>query len=370
MKTIVYISGSRSDYSPMKRTLFRLHACRDIKLIILCTCMHLSYNFGYTVREIENDGFRVKKVDMLIDNDTPSAMVKSFGIGVYGIAHALEDISPDVIFIEGDRMESLAGAIFGSHMNIPVVHHGGGDISSSIDHKIRYAITMFSDYHLVGNEKSHTRLIRMGIPENRVFNVGEPGLDDIYANDFTQKKEVIKKYNINPDIPLTLLIYHPNTKEYGKEKFIIKKIIEAIKQCGVEMQTYAIYSNADAGGRCINEMLKKYSNEGIIKKFSHIERRDFLGLMNVCNLMIGNSSSGIIELPSFKKPFVYVGSRQKNRLIAGNVIKTNYNKNDIIKSIKIAMYDENFKKKLKNIKNPYRNGDASLKILEVLLKCL
>jgi UDP-N-acetylglucosamine 2-epimerase len=194
MKKIVYISGSRADYSLMRRALIELN--KHVDLIIIATCMHLSPRFGDTVKEIEMDELKIKKVDMLIDNDSLVAMVKSFGIGVYGIAQAIEDIAPDIIFVEGD------------------MHHGGGDIGGSIDNKIRYAITTFSDYHLVGNVESYRRLISIGILKDKVFNVGEPGLDDIYAGDFALKEEISKKYSITPENPLILLVQHPNTEEY------------------------------------------------------------------------------------------------------------------------------------------------------------
>lgn len=367
MKKVVYISGTRADFGLMRRTLLELN--NHLDLTIIATCMHLSPRFGSTIKEIERDEFKIKKVDMLIDNDSLGAMVKSFGVGVYGIAQAIEVTNPDLIFVEGDRGESLAGAIAGAHLNIPVVHHGGGDVGGSIDNKIRYAITMFSDYHLTGNEESYRRLISMGTPKDRIFNVGEPGLDDIYAGDFTPKGEIIKKYDITPDKPLILLVQHPNTEEYEDVEMQIKETLSAIKE--LKIQTVAIYSNADAGGRIINETLEDYAKElNFLKVFLHIERRDFLGLMNVCNVMIGNSSAGIIELPSFKKPFVCVGSRQKNRLRAGNTIDVSYNKSNIIRSIKKALYDKELREKLKPIKNPYGDGKASARIVKIISEIL
>ncbi|HJH26809.1 MAG TPA: UDP-N-acetylglucosamine 2-epimerase (hydrolyzing) [Methanophagales archaeon] len=367
MKKIVYISGTRAEYGLLRRTLKELN--KHVNLTIIATCMHLSPRFGSTVKEIERDGLKIKRVDMLIDNDSLGAMVKSFGIGIYGISQAIEEISPDLIFVEGDRGESLAGAIAGAHLNILVVHHGGGDVGGSIDNKIRYAITMFSDYHLTGNDESRGRLIKMGTPKERVFNVGEPGLDDIHANDFTPKEEIFKKYDINPEKNLILLVQHPNTEEYENVEIQIKGTLDAIKE--LRIQTIAIYSNADAGGRIINEMLEDYAKElNFLKVFPHVERRDFLGLMNVCNVMIGNSSAGIIELSSFKKPFVCVGSRQKNRRRAGNTIDVSYNKSDIIRSIKKALYDKEFREKLKNVKNPYGDGRASARIVKTISEIL
>jgi UDP-hydrolysing UDP-N-acetyl-D-glucosamine 2-epimerase len=367
MKKIVYISGTRAEYGLLRRTLKELN--KHVNLTIIATCMHLSPRFGSTVKEIERDGLKIKRVDMLIDNDSLGAMVKSFGIGIYGISQAIEEISPDLIFVEGDRGESLAGAIVGAHLSIPVVHHGGGDVGGSIDNKIRYAITMFSDYHLTGNDESRGGLIKMGIPKERVFNVGEPGLDDIHANDFTPKEEIFKKYDINPEKTFILLVQHPNTEEYENVEMQIKETLDAIKE--LKIQTIAIYSNADAGGRVINKTLEDYAKElNFLKVFSHIERRDFLGLMNACEVMVGNSSAGIIELPSFKNPFVCIGTRQKNRLRAGNTIDVGYNKEEIAKGISNALHDEEFKKKLGTIKNPYGDGKASARIVKIISEIL
>ena len=363
MKKVVYISGSRADYSLMRRALIELN--KHVDLTIITTCMHLSQRFGSTVKEIEKDGLKVKKIDMLIDNDSLGAMVKSFGIGIYGITQAIEEIDPDIIFVEGDRGESLAGAIVGAHLNIPVVHHGGGDVGGSIDNKIRSAITMFSDYHLVGNEESYSRLISMEIPKDRIFNVGEPGLDDIYAGDFTLKGEIAKKYNINPEKPLILLVQHPNTEEYEDVEIQIRETLNMIKE--LKIQTIAIYSNADAGGRIINKTLEDYSKElSFLKVFPNIERRDFLGLMNACDVMVGNSSAGIVELPSFKKPFVCIGLRQKDRLRAGNVVDVGYNEEEIAEGINRVLSDKDFREKLKTTKNPYGVGKASARIVKII----
>jgi len=365
MKKIIYISGSRSDYYLMRKVLLELNKLAD--LIIIATCMHLSPQFGSTIHEIESDGLKVRKVDMLIDNNTLGSMVKSFGIGVYGITQTIEEIKPDVIFVEGDREESLAGAIVGANLNIPVVHHGGGDLAGSIDNKVRYAITALSDYHLVGNEDSYRRLVRMCIPKDRVYIVGEPGLDNIYAKEFTIKEEIIQKYNIEPEKPLILLIQHPNTEEYTNVELQIKETLDAITE--LKIQTIAVYSNADSGGRIINQALEDCSKKNdFLKVFQNIRNNDFLGLMNICDMMVGNSSAGIIELPSLKKPYICIGTRQKGRLRAGNTIDVDYDKEQIILGIKRALYDTKFLKNLGCIRNPYGEGNTSTKIVNLFLK--
>jgi len=364
MSDIAFITGSRSEYSLMRRTLLELS--KHIDITIVATGMHLSPKFGYTVQEIERDGFRVKKVDSLLDTDTLGGMAKSVGVCIYGVTAAIEELSPEFVFVEGDRGEALAGALAGAYLNIPVIHHGGGDVSGSVDNKLRYAITMLSDYHLVGNPLSFSRLVRMGIPEGRIFNVGEPGIDDIYAGDFEPKEKIAEKYNIDLTQPMILFVYHPNTMEYSKIYKQMYEIMEAIKELG--FRTIAIYSNADAGGRFINRILDEYAEKlPFMDVYPHVPRREFLGLMNACDVMVGNSSAGIVELPSFKKPFVCIGTRQENRLKAGNVLEVGFRKEEIVRAIKKALFDGKFRESLNNIENPYGDGKTYLRICRVVL---
>lgn len=367
MKKIVYVSGSRSDYSPIKRALAGLDKIAE--LTVVATCMHLSNQFGNTYREIETDGFKVKKVDMLLDSDSLGSMVKSLGIGLYGITHVFEDINPDIVFIEGDRGEALAGAIAAAHLNIPIIHHGGGDISGSIDDKIRSAISALADFHLAGNQRSYQRLLCAGIPAERITLVGEPGIDDILSGDYTSIDQVNIKYGIPPGEPMILLIQHPDTRENQNIDIDVRTILEVIAE--LEIPTVAVYSNSDAGGRIINSVLdEKTTQLPFLKVFSHVERRDFLGLMNRCSVMLGNSSAGIVELPSFKKPFVCVGSRQKDRLTIENTINVECRKTEIADALYYAMQDKTFIERLSHIKNPYGDGRASEKIVNRIMEII
>jgi len=367
MKRIVYISGSRSDYSLIKRTLVGLNKITE--LTVVATGMHLSNQFGNTYREIETDGFKIRKVDMLLDNNSLGSMAKSLGIGLYGIVQVFEDINPNIVFIEGDRGEALAGAIAAAHLNIPIVHHGGGDISGSIDDKIRSAISALADFHLVGNQRSYQRLRRVGIPAEKITLVGEPGIDDILSGDYTSIDQVNNKYGIPSGKPMILLIQHPDTRENRNIESDIRIILEVVTE--LEIPTVAIYSNSDSGGRVVNSVLDEKSIElPFLKVFSHVERRDFLGLMNRCSVMLGNSSAGIVELPSFKKPFVCVGSRQKDRLQTENTINVECKKTEIINALYYAMQDRSFVEKLSHIKNPYGDGRASERIVSKIMEIL
>ncbi len=296
-------------------------------------------------------------------------MAKSLGIGLYGITQILEEIKPDLVFIEGDRGESLAGAISATHLNIPIVHHGGGDLSGSIDDKIRSAITVLSDFHLTGNQESYLRLINSGIVEETIAMVGEPGLDDIILREYTPEDEIDAKFCLLSGQPLILLMHHPDTKEILDVETQMRIILDAINE--LEISTIAVYSNADSGGRIINSVLEKKAKElPFFQVFPHLERRDFLGLLDKCTIMLGNSSAGIVELPSFKKPFVCIGSRQNNRLRAGNTLNVNCDIDEIIDAVHFAMHDSSFIEKIKHIQNPYGDGCASEKIVSHIMRTL
>jgi UDP-hydrolysing UDP-N-acetyl-D-glucosamine 2-epimerase len=365
MKKVVYVSGARSDYSLMKRTLKLLST--KVELTIIATCMHLSPKYGNTLHEIESDGHKIRKVDMLLESGDPGSMAKSFGLGVYGITQVLEEIGPDLMLLEGDRGESLAAAVAGGYLNIPIMHHGGGDTSGSVDNKIRDAITAFSLYHLVGNERSYEKLIRSGIPPDRVYCVGEPGLDDIFLKAYTPRDEIIRKYGIRKGEPMILLVQHPNTEEYDETEQQINATLAAIARSRI--QTIAVFSNADAGGKIINARLGEMSEKNpSFTVFPNIPRADFLGLMNVCDCMLGNSSSGLVELASFSKPFVCIGTRQHDRLLPAHVIEVPYDQKAIGAAIKKAVSDKKYLQSLKNLSNPYAKGNASENIVDIIMK--
>jgi len=367
MCDVAFITESRSEYSLMSKALIELKKYVDIKII--ATGMHLSPHFGNTVSDIENDGFDVEKVDALFDSNSLGGMLKTMGMEIYGITQVVEKLNPKLIFVEGDRCAALVGALIGAHLNIPVVHHGGGDVSDSIDNKLRNATSIFANYHLVGNLESYINLLKMGIDKNKIFVTGEPGIDDIILENYSKKDTIIEKYGIKTDENLLLLIFHPNTNENEEVKTQIKEILDAILELNIP--TISVYSNSDAGGTEINKMLDEYSKKSKnISVYAHISRKDFLGLMNLCSAMVGNSSSGLVELPSFKKPFVNIGNRQKGRLKTKNVIETNFDKTEIKKAVHKAIYDENFKKDLNNLENPYGKGKSYSKINEIILKIL
>jgi len=329
--------------------------------------MHLSREFGYTVREIQNDGFKIDAlVEMNPNEDTGFSMAESVGKGIMGMAKALKEINPDVVLVLGDRIESFAGAVAAAFMGIYIAHiHGGDNAEAGLDESMRHAITKFAHIHFPVTEKSAKRIKKLGEKEENIHVVGAPGLDTILNSKLFDKKDLENKLNIKLDDMVILMVQHSVSTEPEKAKSQIIETLEAIKE--LKIQTIMIYPNSDAGGREIIKQLKKYEYLPFIEVFESLPHLVYLSLMKYASVMIGNSSSGIIESASFKLPVVDIGTRQKERERSNNVIdNVDYNREEIIKAIKKALYDEDFKKKVKNCKNIYGNGKASEKIVEIL----
>lgn len=364
-RKITYITGTRADYGRMIPTLRMLKNDSNFELTILATGMHLSQDFGYTVENIENDFGVVKKVDMMLASDTNAAMVKSLGIGIVGITQVLEEIQPDIILLLGDRGEMLAGAIAGAHLNIPVAHIGGGQTTggSTIDESIRHAITKFSHIHFVATKSHAKRLCLMGEEPENVHEVGAPDLDTISNLKLFSPSEIAEKYGLNLLKPIILFIQHPTTTTPLDNKNNFKISMDAIVE--LKYQTIVIYPNSDAGGRSAIEIIKRYNEFSFIKSYKNIPYIDFLNLMSIASAMVGNSSSGIIEAPSFKLPVVNIGNRQQCRDRAINVIDVRHDCIKIKKCIEHAISD-GFKEKIKNCVNPYGDGNTCKKIIEIL----
>jgi len=367
-KKICYITGTRAEYGLMRNTLNKLGKEFDLSLIVLG--MHLSSEFGNTVKEIEKDGFKIaRKIKTLLPSDTGGAMAKSFGLGVIKITEALASLRPDFILIIGDRGEMLAGAIAGIFLNIPVVHlHGGdqGDDGAHIDDPTRHSITHFAHLHFPATKKSAERILRMGEEKWRVHMVGSPALDDILLNKFYPKKYLEKKYGLDLKKTFILVLQHPSLTQVNKSGEQIKETLEALKEMNI--QTILIYPNADAGGRKMIKVIKEYEKYDFLHTYKSLPRKDYLSLMKYARLMVGNSSSGTIDTPFFKIPVVNIGTRESVREHAGNKIFVGHNRKQIVRAIKKALFDKKFRKIVQKCKNPYGNGKAGEKITAILKK--
>lgn len=365
MKKIVYVTGSRAEFGRDSYILKAIKNDNSFELYIIATGMHLSHEFGYTIEEIEKEFKVTDKVEMLSSGDTPADMAKSLGKGIIGITQSLEKIKPDLVLVAGDRGESLAAAIAASHLNIPVAHVGGGYDSGSVDDKMRDAITTFSTIHFVANKKCRNRVRSiLGEESPDIHIVGAPDLEAIRKKDFSEPPEIASKFKIDLSKPLILMAYHPVTDEYEQAEQHIKEVYESILK--LRIPTIITYPNADAGGRKMTNVLVQYPKNDFVSFYKHLPYKEYLGLMNVASVIVGNSSAAIIEAPSFHLSAVNVGSRQAGRERAENAIDVICNKKQIIKAIKMALYDSEYISKTKNCNNPYGDGNTAQKVVEKL----
>lgn len=351
----MYITGTRADYGLMRNTLKLLNS--ETELTVVACGMHIMEEFGLSINHIKEDGFRLLTVDQVFKEDNKASMSEFIGNTICDLTKIMVKEKPDLVLLLGDRGEMLAGATVASYLNIPIAHIHGGDISSTVDDSARHAITKLANIHLPATLKSAQRIIQMGENPENVFVVGAPGLDDIIAKKDKFDLNMLKnKYSITK--PLIMVLQHPVNSEDAS--YQMNETLKALDTS--ENDVIAVYPNADAGGRSMINEIKKYPQ---IKAYKTIARDDFIGLLNIATVLIGNSSSGIIESGSFKLPVINIGTRQEGRERAGNVIDVDYRSEEIKKALDFIKTEE-FKEILENVKNPYGNGNASVKITEIL----
>jgi len=365
IRKICVITERRADYSRLKPVLQKIKQDPRLELFIIASGAHLLSETGRTIDLIKQDGFSIDANIQMFSkdkNDTGVEMSRALGRALIGIANALEKIKPDILLVGFDLGAHLAGAIAGAHMNIPVAHIQGGEVTGTIDESIRHAITKFAHIHFPSTAESAERIIKMGENPKYVFNVGCPAIDTILNTKFIPAHKLAEKFNINLSKPLILLIQHPVTTEVNEAENQIVKTLSAIKK--INEQVILIHPNIDAGGRRILKIIKKTK----IKRYKNLPFETFSSLMNISNLIVGNSSSGIREALLFKLPAINIGTRQQGREHANNVINVDYNEKEIYSAIKKALYDNKFKEKLKDYKSPYGDGRASERIVDILAK--
>jgi GDP/UDP-N,N'-diacetylbacillosamine 2-epimerase (hydrolysing) len=367
IRRVIAITGTRADYGLMRPVFRAIETNERFYLGLIVTGMHLLPEYGLTIHEIERDGFKIlRRVSMLLGEDTGTAMAKGLGLAVIGIAEALEELRPDILLLQGDRGEMLAAAIAGTHANIPVVHMSGGDRSGSIDDSIRHAITKLAHLHLVTCEQSAQHVRAMSEVSERIFVVGEPSLDAIRNLKFVPPEQLAEQFDLDLDHPLILVSQHPVTSEADQAASQMRETLDALIE--VNEQAIVFYPNTDAGGKAMMQVLREYNAYGTLKFFDNVSHEKYLSLMNIADVMVGNSSSGIIEAPSFQLPVINIGTRQIGRLRAANVIDVEYKREEIVLAIKKALYDQKFKEFLKHCMNPYGDGRTSERTIEILMR--
>ncbi|HDS09791.1 MAG TPA: UDP-N-acetylglucosamine 2-epimerase (hydrolyzing), partial [Firmicutes bacterium] len=330
-RKICVITGTRSEYGLLKNIMKGIAKSETLLLQTVIAGMHISKEFGLTKKIVIEDRFKISgEVPMIPRDDTPFSMSVSVGKGIIGFSEVFRTLTPDMILILGDRTEALAACIAGEYMNIPVAHiHGGDRTKAGHDESSRHAITKFAHLHFPATSESAERIRKLGEAPWRIFTVGAPGLDDIINSKLLSRKEIEAMFKLNEGEAYLLVVQHSvSTQPENSEEEITRTLESALK---FNLKTIAIYPNSDSGGRKIIKKLKEYAKcYGNIKLIKSLDRKVFLSLLKYCKVLIGNSSSGIIEAASFSTPVVNIGIRQFGRERNENVLD--------VKSEKVEIY--------------------------------
>jgi UDP-hydrolysing UDP-N-acetyl-D-glucosamine 2-epimerase len=370
-RKIIFVTGARSEYDIMYPVLEQLSKSPDIELKIIVTGAHLSELYGNTYLNIEKDGFKIcDKIYNLINSNEKIGRTVGIGTQITALANSFNREKPDIVVVVGDREEAISVSLTAAYLSIPVAHLAGGDIAydGNIDNTVRYATSKFSNIHFTFLEQ-HAQVLRLlGEEEFRIFNVGNPALDKFINCPYLKREEIklLNDFDIKNDEKYLILIQHPIITEAENASFQIEQSLKAILESG--FKCFINFPNSDAGNFSIIEMINSYANKFPEKffVFKNLDRLTYINLLRYAACLVGNSSSGIIEAPSIGLPVVNVGTRQRGRINAGNVIFTGYDKSEILQAIFYSVNDENYRNKIKAIKNPYGNGNSSEKICEVL----
>lgn len=369
MKKILVVTGTRAEYGLLYWTMKEIQKDDELELQLIVTGNHLIKDYGYTIEQIKKDGFKIDdEIDMMINSERKSGIVKSMGIEMIQMAQSFERLKPDILLILGDRYETFVAATCAMMMNIPIAHMNGGESTEgAIDEQIRHAITKMAHIHFTGAEYYKERVIKMGEESWRVHNVGQSGIENIKRLELFTKEELEKELKVKFNKKVFLITYHPVTLNDEDIEKQIDNLINALKK--YDAQYIFTYPNADYGSKIIIEKINKFINKNNNAYVFHsLGQKKYLSLLKYAHVMIGNSSSGIIESPIFKIPVINIGERQKGRLRNNNIIDTDYDEEDIYNGIFKALNDENFKVNLNKIENIFGNGTTSIQIVKVLKK--
>jgi UDP-N-acetylglucosamine 2-epimerase (non-hydrolysing)/GDP/UDP-N,N'-diacetylbacillosamine 2-epimerase (hydrolysing) len=368
-RKICVITGTRAEYGLLYWIIKGIHDDPELELQLIVTGMHLSPEFGMTIREVEKDGFPIaEKVEMLLSSDTETAIATSMGLGMIGFATAYERLKPDILVVLGDRFEILSAVAAAVPFRIPVAHiHGGESTEGLIDESIRHAITKMSHIHFPATQVYANRIMQMGEPPENVFCFGAPGLDNVYKLNLLERDELLKELGLSCNKIIGIVTYHPVTLEDNTAKFQMSELLSALQAFHDIFWVFTL-PNADTGGRIIIKMIDDFvkNNPEKGKYFTSLGQLKYISLLKHADVMMGNSSSGLTEAPSFELPVVNIGDRQRGRVKAQNIIDVpECNQKLIINAINRAI-SADFRTSLKGMKNPYGEGDASEKIVKKL----
>ncbi|MFM2596722.1 UDP-N-acetylglucosamine 2-epimerase [Vibrio fortis] len=365
---VAVFTGTRAEYGLLFWLLKDIQSDPDLELQLLVSGMHLSPEFGETYQQIEKDGFKIdEKIEILLSSDSAVGTAKSMGLGVLGFSDALARLQPDVLVILGDRFEALAAAQTAMIMRIPIVHLHGGEITEgAYDDAIRHAITKLSYLHGTSTDEYRQRVIQLGEAPERVQNVGAIGLDHLKRADFMSVDELAESLNFSLTKPFFLVTYHPVTLGDEAPEATFQALLDAL-EAFPEHQVILTYPNADDGGRRIIPMLEAYAacQPDRVLAIPSLGQVRYLSAVKHATAVVGNSSSGIIEVPAFDVPTVDIGARQKGRLAAKSVLHCEANHADIERAM-LSAVARDYKEPTEAIDNPYGQGNTSGKVIEMI----
>lgn len=372
-RRICYLTGTRADFGLMQSTLTAIHTHPTLALDIVATGMHLSAAHGNTVDEIAAAGLPVSaRVVVDMGDATGATMARNIGTMLQGFVGAFEALKPDVVLLLGDRGEMLAGALAAIHLNIPVAHIHGGERSGTVDEPVRHAISKLSHIHFVATEEARERLIRMGEDAARVFVTGAPGLDGLLGLASIPKATLCSDLDLDAGQRIGLLVFHPVLQEADVAGEQAKVLVQTLLQEG--LQIVALMPNADAGSAAVRAELEHFREHPQVRVLTHLPRPRFVSWMAACDVMVGNSSSGIIEAASFGTPVINIGIRQNLRQRNRNIIDIAPDTGSVRTAIKATLQSGRFP-----AENCYGDGQAGIRITqhlatlalsaELLLKC-
>jgi GDP/UDP-N,N'-diacetylbacillosamine 2-epimerase (hydrolysing) len=366
-RKICVVTGTRAEFGLLYWLMKEIESDNELELQLIATGMHLSPEFGLTYKEIEKD-FRIdKKIEMLISSDTSIGISKSMGLAQISFSEAFEDLKPDIVVVLGDRYEIFSATSAAMIAKIPIAHlHGGETTEGAFDESIRHSITKMSHLHFTATEEYKNRVIQLGEHPNRVFNVGGMGIENIKKLKLLNKEEFEKSIDFKLNKKNILVTFHPVTLENSTAKEQFQQLLDAIDELE---DTNIIFTkaNSDTDGRVINKMIDEYVSKNFYKSIGFISlgQLRYLSALQFIDAVVGNSSSGLLEAPSFKIGTINIGDRQKGRIKAESVIDSEANKTSILKSFS-KLYSKEFSELLKESENPYGDGIASGKIVRII----
>lgn len=366
-RKICVVTGTRAEYGLMRWVMQGIKDDSELTLNVIVTGMHLSPEFGLTYREIEKDGFHIdRKVEMLTSSDTSVGIAKSMGLGLIGFADALNELNPDLIVVLGDRFEIFAAVAAALVARIPVAHlHGGEATEGAFDEAFRHSITKMSHLHFVAAEEYRKRVIQLGEQPERVFLVGGLGIDNIKRMQLLGRAELEASLDFKLGAKNLLITFHPVTLETSTAKDQLAELLGALESLE-DTQLFFTMPNADTDGRALIKMVEQFvARHPNARAYASLGQLRYLSCIAQMDGVVGNSSSGLAEVPSFKKGTVNIGDRQRGRLQAASVINCEPTRKSIEAALK-KLYSTAFQMSLSQIQNPYGEGGASQRIVQVL----